>query len=113
MLGDLIPRVLGKTFAGLEVKIWLAIAVFLAGVAFVVIQVADNAVEDTLDTAKDAGAAAAVIEGQRDVLTQVERAEDAEDEIRRSGDATAYERCMRYATSDTRANCEPLRPLLD
>ena len=109
MLGDLIPRVLGKTFAGLEVKIWLAIAVFLAGVAFVVIQVADNAVEDTLDTAKDAGAAEAVIEEKNQTLDQLGDANDAEQDLRGERNADRYSQCL--SDSRDKSRCERYRPL--
>lgn len=98
---------------GIKNKWWmLGIALILAASA-TVIAIADNAVEDFRDTAKDAGAATAVVAGQRDILNQVERANNAEQEISRSGDAARFDRCLRIATPDTRANCERFRPVSD
>lgn len=51
--------------------------------------------------------------GQKAVLDQVEKANEAEAAINRGGDAEQYARCMRYAEPDTRANCDALRPVPD
>ncbi len=102
-----------KGFLGLKNGIWLVILAAIAAVAFTVIAIADNAVEDTLKTAKDSGAAEAAVAGQRDILSQVERANNAEQEIIRSGDDARYARCLRNATPSTIGNCERFRTMPD
>lgn len=62
---------------------------------------------------REIGAQGAVISGQRTTLDQVGKANEAEDKVRRGGDTERYERCLRYATADTRANCDALRPVPD
>lgn len=66
-----------------------------------------------VETGKEAGAAGAVVDQQNETLTQIERANDAEDQVRRSDDAGRYERCLRLATAETRANCERFKPVSD
>lgn len=103
MLDDLLNTALGP----LKVKAWGAILLALAMLAWVVVQIADNAVEDTLDTAKEAGAAAAESTGKSTTLKQNKDAKDAEDEIRRGGDA-AVDGCLSDARGDARG-CERFR----
>ena len=98
---------------GLKNWIWIAAVSVLVGAAFVVIEIADNRDKRMIETASEAGANEAVVEGQRDILSQVERANNAEQEINRSGDADRYARCLRNASPDTRANCERFRPVPD
>ncbi len=62
-------------------------------------------------TGKEAGAATAVVAGQEAILNQVEAANNAEQEITRGGDAAAFDRCVRYATADSRAGCDRFRPV--
>lgn len=81
-------------FAGITNKVWLIGLALLAAAVFAVIAIADNAVEDTLDTAKDAGRAEAVSEGKSTTLKQNKDANDAEDQIRRGG-AAAVDGCLR------------------
>ena len=104
---------IGRGLLGLRRWHWLLAIGALVAAAFVVVEIADNAVEDTLDTAADKGRAEAVAEGQRGVLEQVERAGNAETEIARGGDVGRYDRCLLNASEDTRANCERFRPLPD
>jgi hypothetical protein len=106
---DLLNTAIGPFTA----KIWLAILTALALAAWAVVQIADNSDRRKIEVAKEAGAAGAVIGGQRDILDQVERANNAEQEIHRGGDADRHERCLRIATDATRANCERFRPVPD
>lgn len=110
-MGETIGNLLGASFAGLKVKVWLALAGVLAVVAFVVIRVADNAVEDTLDTAKEAGASGVVIAGQEQTLDQLGDANDAEKDLRAGGERSAarYDQCLQ--DSRRRAACERYRPV--
>lgn len=101
----------GALIGGVRNWVWLAIATIIGAIVCTVIQIADNRDERMIETAKEGGASEAVVEGQRDILTQVERANNAEQEIHRSGDAARYDRCLRNATADTRANCERFRPM--
>lgn len=66
-----------------------------------------------VDTGREAGASGAVVEGQRDILNQVERANDAEQEVAASGDAAAFDRCVRNSTPRSRASCDRFRPVPD
>ena len=83
------------------------------GTRFPVITIADNRDKRLIETAQEGGETKAVVEGQRDILNQVERANNAEQEIQRSGDVARYDRCLLNATDDTRANCERFRPVSD
>lgn len=109
MLGNLLDMGLGP----FKVKIWFGLAAFLAMVAFVVIKIADNRDERMIDTAKEGGAASAVIEGQNDTLSQVEKANEAERKIDRNGDSDRYARCLRNSTEASRANCARFKPVPD
>lgn len=62
---------------------------------------------------QEIGETKAVNAGQEATLNQVERANDAEAKIRTSGDAGKYERCVRYSSPDTRANCAAFAPVPD
>ena len=88
----------------MKVKIWLGLLALLAAGAFVVIAIADNAVEDTLERAKDAGAAEAESAGKSVTLQQNKDANDAEDEVRRGGTA-ARDGCVSGARGDA-SGCE-------
>lgn len=102
-----------KGFLGIKNQWWL-LAVFIIGTAAAtLITITDNRDKRMVETAKDAGGNAAVIKGQRDVLRQVEQANEAENEIVRSGDAGRYERCLRDATPSSRAGCDRFRPVPD
>lgn len=94
-------------------KAFLALVAIATVLAAAMIVIAKNRDNRLVETGREAGASGAVAEGQRDILDQVERANDAENEIVRSGDAGRYERCLRNATDATRPNCERFRPLPD
>ena len=107
------PEILNTVIGPFTAKIWLAILTALALAAWAVVEIADNSDKRKIDVAKEAGAADAVIGGQRDILTQIERANNAEQEVGRSDAVTRYERCLRIATDATRPSCERFRPLSD
>ena len=96
-----------KGFLGLKNGFWLLILAGIAAIAFTFIQIADNAVEDTLDTAKTAGRAEAESAGKSTILQQNKDANDAEDQIRRGGDA-AVSGCVSDARGDA-SGCERFR----
>lgn len=106
---DLLGTVIGPFTA----KLWLGLLglVLIAAGTFVVI--VKNRDARLVETAKDSGAAEAVVIGQRDILGQVERANNAEQEVHRGGDAARFDRCVRNSTPDTRANCDRFRPVPD
>ena len=105
----MLNTILNGAFLGVKGKIWsIILALVVAGV-FVIIAVADNAVEDTLDVAKDAGRAEAVVAGQKTTLDQLEAANDAEDEIRFDRDNARYTACVRDAAPGFAASCERFR----
>lgn len=108
-----IARLLDTALGPFKVKVWLAILAGMAMLAGVVITIADNRDKRMVETAKDSGAAEAVILGQQDTFEQLERANDAEDQIVRGGDVARYERCLRNASPDTRANCARFQPVPD
>lgn len=106
---DLLNTAIGPFTA----KIWmglLGIVLIAAGTAVVI---AKNRDAKLVDTGREAGSAGAVAEGRKIILDQVGKANEAEDQVRRGGDAERYQRCLRYATPDTRANCDALRPMPD
>ncbi len=88
----------------------LALALVIAGTIIVINKNRDTAL---VDGGREAGKAQAESAGQKSILDQVGKANEAEDKVRRGGDAERYERCLRYATVDTRANCDALRPVPD
>lgn len=109
----MIHELLNTALGPLKVKFWLGIVAALGVLAFAAIKIADNRDKRMIETAQESGASSAVVEGQRDVLEQVERAQNADNEIN-SGDRTArYERCLRNSSEASRANCERFRPVSD
>ncbi len=97
----------------LKAKVWLGILSVVLIIAGTIVVIAKNRDEKLVETGREAGTAGAVAEGQKSILDQVGKANEAEDKVRRGGDAEHYERCLRYATADTRANCDALRPVPD
>ena len=93
-------------------KAWLIMGalIALALAAFVVSRVANHAIDRTLDTATEAGATAAVASGQAQTLDQLKDANDAEQDLRSSGErsATRYAQCLR--DSRRRQACERYNP---
>lgn len=111
----MIDTILNGALFGVKGKIWLVILAALAFAAGVVIVIADNAVEDTLNTAKEAGAATAIVEGHKTTLEQTGKANEAGNQVRDNRDNAVYDQCVRAATAATRINCEAFRnePLPD
>ena len=108
-MGEIAGRILGVSLGPLKVKVWLAILAIVAGMAFVIVRIADNAFEDTLDTAADRGRAEAEVEGHETTLEQLERANDAEDDIRFDRDNARYTACLRDVAPGYEASCERYR----
>lgn len=106
-------ELLGTVIGPFTAKIWMALLGLALIVGGTLVVISKNRDAKLVDTGREAGGNAAVVEGQRDILSQVERANNAEQEITRGGDAAAYDRCLRYATADSRAGCERFRPVLD
>ena len=90
MLHELLNTALGP----FKVKIWLAIVAGLAMIAFAAIKIADNRDKRMIETAQESGAVKAQSEGKSTTLKQNKDANDAEDEVRRGGDA-AVDSCLR------------------
>lgn len=106
-------ELLGTVIGPFTAKIWLGILgiALIIGATFVVMS--KNRDAKLVETGREAGTAGAVATGQAAILKQVERANNAEQEITRGGDAARYDRCLRNATPDTSANCERFRPVSD
>ena len=98
---------------GIKNKWWILGLALILAISATVITIADNRDKRLIETAQEGGETKAVVEGQRDILNQAERANNAEQEIQRSGDVARYDRCLLNATDDTRANCERFRPVSD
>jgi hypothetical protein len=98
--------------SGFTPRAWLilgaALALIIAGI--VAFKVLDNAGKRTVAVARDAGATAAVATGQAQTLDQLKDANDAEQDLRASGErsATRYAQCLR--DSRRPASCERYRP---
>ena len=103
----------GALFGGIRNYIWIGALLLIASAITTVVLIADNRDKRLVETGREAGASSAVIEGQRDVLGQVERANNATAEIRSSDNAARHERCLRNSTPATRANCKRFAPLPD
>lgn len=100
---------IAKFFTSLTPKGWLAIGavVALIGAVSAVVLIADNRDKRMIETAQESGAVKAESEGKSTTLKQNKDANDAEDKIRRGGDA-AVDSCLR----DNRAGsvgCERFR----
>lgn len=80
------------------------LAVLVGGVAYVA-----NRLESTVDTisttARDAGRAEAVADGQETTLNQVEKGNEAATQIRDNRGLARFCQCVRSATPETARNC--------
>lgn len=99
----------GALFGGVRNYVWLAALAIGAAIIFTIITIADNAVEDTLDTAKDAGKAEAVAEGHETTLEQTGAANEAGNEVRDNRGNARYNECVRSVAQSHRAYCERYR----
>lgn len=89
---------------------WLPWALAALLVVVIVIKVATNWFDTAIDTAKDAGAAGAIIRGQEQTLDQLGDANDAEEKLESGGERSSqrYAGCLRDALEP--ANCERYNP---
>jgi hypothetical protein len=83
----------------------LGIILALGIVAAVIVGKIDSTVETISTTARDAGKAEAVVEGNKVTLDQLEKANEAATEIRNDRDNARFCECLRGATKDTARNC--------
>jgi len=83
----------------------LAILLAFGIVAAVIVGKVDSTVETISTTARDAGKAEAVAEGNKVTLDQVEKANEAATEIRNDRNDARFCECVRHATKDTARNC--------
>ncbi|GEM_PF-3411168 len=103
----MIHELLNSALGPFKVKIWLAILAALGMLAWVAIEIADNRDKRLIETAQENGATKAESAGKSTTLKQNKDANDAEDEIRRGGDA-AVAGCMSDARGDS-SGCERFR----
>lgn len=96
---------------GLKNWVWLLLALFLALGTFAVITISDNAIEDTIETSKRAGAAEAVSAGQESTLDQIGDATHAGNEIRNDRGDRKYRQCLRDSAPGYESSCERYKPL--
>ena len=99
-----------KGFAGITNWIWIAAVAALIALAFVVVAIAKNRDAALIETANDAGVTQAVNAGHETTFEQLENADDAEQDLRSSGERSAerYAGCLR---DDRNGNCERFRPI--
>ena len=86
-------------------------AVGLGLIVWAIIGTYDNTLDDARDTGREAGAAGAVIAGQAQTLDQLKDANDAEQDLRSSGERSArkYDQCL--LDSRRKEACERYRPV--
>ncbi|MCB2079628.1 MAG: hypothetical protein KDE55_18270, partial [Novosphingobium sp.] len=96
---------LSRPFLSLKAGAWLAIVAGLGLLVFTTVRVFDNAVEDGLDTARQAGATDAVKTGQDTTLSQIGDANNASDQIRNDAGLARFCECRLSATPDTARYC--------
>lgn len=95
---------------GIARWVWIALIAAAMAAAFVIVAIAKNRDAALIETATDAGAAEAVIAGHETTFEQLEDADDAEQDLRSSGERNAarYDDCLRNSRT---GNCERFRPL--
>ena len=87
---------------------WLFVLVTLAaiaGLAAYIVGKVDSTVETISTTARDAGRAEAVADGQETTLNQVEKGNEAATQIRDNRGLARFCQCVRSATPETARNC--------
>lgn len=97
-------------FKGIKNWVWIAGVLGFIALIWMVIAVADRWHENSLQTAKDAGAVEAIVAGQNQTLEQLGDANAAEESLRAGGERNAdrYADCLRDAIEP--ANCERYNP---
>ncbi len=104
---------IGRLIGSIAPKGWIAlvvVALLIAAVTAAVL-ISDNREERLIDTAKDSGAAEAVITGQTTTLDQLGDANDAEQDLRSGGERSAARHAECLRNSRRPAACERYRPL--
>lgn len=92
---------MGKKIGG---AVLLALAIGAAIFTFIKVQDAKH--ENTIEVAKDAGAAEALKAGQDLTLEQIGEANEAGNEIRNDVGYSRFCQCVRSATASTASNCD-------
>lgn len=90
----------------LNIPRWVWIAGAICILTALAIKIADNAVEDALETAKQTGVMEERATNLETTVKRVEIANEARDEIINDRGNARYEQCLR--TARTPANCERL-----
>lgn len=99
----------GALLGGIRNWVWLAALAAIGAVAFVIIQIADNRDKRMIETASEAGASGAVIEGQNTTLQQTGDANEAGNEVRDDRGNARYDECLRSVAETHRGFCERYR----
>lgn len=95
---------------GLKNWIWIAIVGAAVAAIWTFVAIADRRHENALEVAKDAGAIGAVASGQTQTLDQLGDANDAEENLRGSGERSAarFDQCL--LDNRDKRTCERYRP---
>ena len=96
-----------KGWLGLKNQWWLLIVFAIATISATAITIAKNRDTAMIDTAKEAGATTAISEGRKTTLDQNRKANDAENDVKRGGNA-AYDECVRASRTGSAA-CDRFR----
>lgn len=98
-------------FRGIRNWVWITIVGAAVAAIWTFVAIADRRHENALEVAKDAGAIGAVVAGQTQTLDQLGDANDAEENLRSSGERSAarFDQCLLDARDP--AGCERYRPL--
>ena len=97
-------------FKGLKNWIWIAIVGAVIAAIWTFVAIADRRHENALEVAKDAGATGAVVAGQAQTLDQLGDANNAEQDLRSSGERSAarFDQCL--LDNRDKRTCERFRP---
>lgn len=83
----------------------LVILIAIAGLTAYIVGKVGSTVETISTTARDAGRAEAVADGQETTLNQVEKGNEAATQIRDNRGLARFCQCVRSATPETARNC--------
>ncbi|MXP24799.1 hypothetical protein GRI39_01900 [Altererythrobacter indicus] len=102
-----------KGLLGLKNWIWIAVIAALVACAFVAVSVVDNALDDVVDTSKQAGASEQREGDLRETMKRVEEGDAVRNNIEREGQRGAgsaiYDQCLR-ANRGSSENCQRFLP---
>lgn len=95
---------------GLKNWIWIAIVGAVIAAIWTFVTINDRRHENTLEVAKEAGATGAVVAGQAQTLDQLGDANNAEQDLRSSGERSAarFDQCL--LDNRDKTTCERYRP---